>query len=43
MHGKGACMQERQPLKRAVRILLQCILVFVTEVSERENTIQTGG
>ena len=28
MHGrKGACMQDRWPLKRAVRILLECILV----------------
>ena len=27
VHGKGACVQERRPLKRAVRILLECILV----------------
>ena len=24
----GACMQERRPLKRVVRILLECILVL---------------
>ena len=24
----GTCMQERRPLKRAVRILLECILVY---------------
>ena len=28
MHGRGACMQERWPLKRAGRILLECILVM---------------
>ena len=32
MHGRefggGACVQERRPLKRAVRILLECILVI---------------
>ena len=28
MHGeRGACVQERQPLKRAVCILVECILV----------------
>ena len=27
--GVGACMQERRSLKREVRILLECILVFV--------------
>ena len=27
MYGKGACIQDRRPLKRAVRILLVCILV----------------
>ena len=25
----GVCVQERQPLKRAVRILLECILVII--------------
>ena len=28
VHGKGgACVQEKRPLKRAVHILLECILV----------------
>ena len=27
MHGKESCMQDRWPLKRTVRILLECILV----------------
>ena len=27
--GGGTCVQERWPLKRAVRILLECILVFI--------------
>ena len=28
MHGRGHAWQERWPLQRAVRILLECILVF---------------
>ena len=28
-NGEGACASERQQLKRAVRILLECILVFL--------------
>ena len=28
VRGRGACMQERQPLKRVVRIILECILVY---------------
>ena len=28
VHGRGACMQERQPLKQSVRILLECTVVF---------------
>ena len=32
MHGKGGCMQKRWPLKRAVHILLECILVTTARV-----------
>ena len=33
MAGQGVCVQERRPLKWAIRILLECILVltFVVE------------
>ena len=34
MHGKGACLQERWPLKQAVRILLECILVTIIITSK---------
>ena len=29
MCSAGVCVQERRPPKRAVRILLECILVFI--------------
>ena len=31
MHGKEVSVQNRRPLKRVVRILLECILVFFKE------------
>ena len=32
VYGKGGCMQRRRPLKRAVLILLECILVTTARV-----------
>ena len=32
VNGRGVCMQDRWPLKRAVRVLLECILVFFTVI-----------
>ena len=29
MHGEGRAWQERQPLQQMVRILLECILVYI--------------
>ena len=34
MHGKGG-VQERWPVKRAIRILLECILVNVTSAKSK--------
>ena len=40
LRGKGVCVQERQPLTRAVRILLQCILVVFINIDDGNFSAQ---
>ena len=42
VHGKGACVQERWPLKQAVCILLECILITARKRSLGQGNMFTG-
>ena len=40
--GRGVCVQEKRPLKRAVRILLECILVYFSAYTQFDNCLGTS-
>ena len=42
MCGRGVCVQEKRSLKRAVRILLECILVYFSAYTQFDNCLGTS-
>ena len=42
MCGRGVCVQEKRPLKRAIRILLECILVYFSAYTQFDNCLGTS-